>query len=93
MKWRPPPTQEGDERLHSQLIAINQRLSGLKDDIELMLKAELMGSLANFETRIEHLIAGSIGSRPRVPTGGSLGEFGKDVDAPQRQAKSPAMRT
>ena len=45
-----------EQHMDTQLIAINQRLSGLKDDVELMLKAELMGSLANFETRIEHLI-------------------------------------
>jgi hypothetical protein len=28
----------------------------LKDDLELMLKSELLGSLGNFETRIESLI-------------------------------------
>jgi hypothetical protein len=40
---------------------MEQRLDGrmvaLRDDLELMLKSEVMGSLANFETRIENLIS------------------------------------
>jgi hypothetical protein len=39
-----------------RLSAIDQRISGLKDDLELMIKSELMGALGNFEVRMMGLI-------------------------------------
>jgi hypothetical protein len=38
-----------------RLLGIDECISGLKDDLELMIKSELLGALGNFETRIEHL--------------------------------------
>ena len=35
----------------------DRHLTELRDDLELMLKAELMGRLGHFETRIEHHIS------------------------------------
>lgn len=43
--------------LHSRQIEhVGLRVGEAKDDIELMLKAELMGRLTHFETRIEQTI-------------------------------------
>ena len=39
-----------------RLSAIDQRIGGLKDDLELMIRSELMGALGNFEVRITGLI-------------------------------------
>jgi len=49
-------TRRLQQLMETQFLAMNQRISGLKDDLELMLKSELMGRLGNFETRIENLI-------------------------------------
>lgn len=43
-------------RLDRRFDETNQRISELKDDLELILKAEIGGRLANFETRIEGLL-------------------------------------
>lgn len=52
-----------EKHVDGRLLAIDRRVSGLderivglKDDLELMLKSELMGSLSHFETRIENLL-------------------------------------
>jgi hypothetical protein len=42
--------------IERKILNVEERISGLKDDLELMLKSELLGSLGNFETRIESLI-------------------------------------
>jgi hypothetical protein len=55
-----------DDRLvgiDRRLIGIDERISGLKDDLELMIKAELMGALGNFETKIEHLLDERLGEK------------------------------
>jgi hypothetical protein len=46
-----------------------RNLGEVKDDLELMLKAELMGRLSNFETRIEQLIDEKLDAmRGELPT-------------------------
>ena len=35
---------------------LDGRMVGVRDDLELLLKSELMGSLAHFETRIENFL-------------------------------------
>ncbi len=42
-----------EKRLDDRLAALDGRLVSLKDDLELMVKAELMGRLTHFETRVE----------------------------------------
>lgn len=42
--------------IERKILNVEERMSALKDDLELMIKSELMGSLTNFETRIENLI-------------------------------------
>jgi len=44
-----------EQRLDGRIVAI-------RDDLELMLKSELMGRLAHFETKIENLLTERIGS-------------------------------
>jgi hypothetical protein len=44
---------EQGQRLERRMGELERRISEIKDDIELMLKAELMGRLGNFETRFE----------------------------------------
>lgn len=44
-------------RLERQVDNLARRLSEQKDDIELIVKAELMGRLTNFETKVEQLMA------------------------------------
>ncbi len=51
----------------------DRHLAELKDDIELMLKAELMGRLGNFETRFEGRLDeldGQIATLTKSPTRG-----------------------
>jgi len=36
--------------------SVDTRIASLRDDLELMVKSELMGRLAHFETRIEHML-------------------------------------
>jgi chromosome segregation ATPase len=40
-----------DERISG----LDARIANLKDELEMMIKSELMGALANLETRIEHM--------------------------------------
>jgi hypothetical protein len=44
---------EQGQRLERRMGELERRISEIKDDIEIMLKAELMGRLGNFETRFE----------------------------------------
>jgi hypothetical protein len=46
-----------EQRSEERFIAIDRRLSSMKDDIELMVKAELMGRLTHFETLMDEKIA------------------------------------
>ena len=39
--------------METQFLAVNQRLNHLKDDLELMVKSELLGALTNFQNKIE----------------------------------------
>ena len=49
-------TRRLEQYQETQFVAVNQRLNGLKDDLELMIKSELMGRLGNFEIRMMNLI-------------------------------------
>jgi hypothetical protein len=40
-----------------RLVGIDQRITDLKDDLELMIKAELGGRFANFETKLDERLA------------------------------------
>jgi len=42
-----------EQRMETQFLAVNQRLNHLKDDLELMVKSELLGALTNFQNKIE----------------------------------------
>src|SRR5262245_44512403 len=42
-----------EQRMETQFLAVNQRLNQLKDDLELMVKSELLGALTNFQNKIE----------------------------------------
>jgi hypothetical protein len=42
--------------LDGRISAVDSRIGSLRDDLELMIKAELMGRLAHFETRIETML-------------------------------------
>jgi predicted nucleic acid-binding Zn-ribbon protein len=44
---------EYTRRLEQRMGSFEQRLNHLRDDLELMIKAELMGRLGHFETAIE----------------------------------------
>ena len=44
---------EQGQRLERRMGGLERRVSETRDDIELMLKAELMGRMGNFETRME----------------------------------------
>ena len=41
------------QRLERRMGELDRRMGEMKDDIELMLKAELMGRMGNFESRFE----------------------------------------
>lgn len=49
-------TADYARRLDRRMPEMEQRMSELKDDIELLVKSELMGALTHFETRIEKSI-------------------------------------
>ena len=49
-------TNRMENRLESKVLAFEQRLAHLRDDLELMIKAELMGRLTHFETTMEQRI-------------------------------------
>lgn len=40
-------------RLEAKMVAFEQRLNNLRDNLKLMIKAELMGRLGHFETILE----------------------------------------
>lgn len=44
---------EQGRRLERRISDVERRIDALRDDIQVMLKAELMGRLGHFETRIE----------------------------------------
>ncbi len=46
-------TSRMEIRLEAKMLAFEQRLNNLRDDLELMIKAELMGRLGHFETVME----------------------------------------
>jgi hypothetical protein len=46
-----------EQRSEERFTALDRRLSNMKDDIELMVKAELMGRLTHFETQMDERIA------------------------------------
>jgi predicted nucleic acid-binding Zn-ribbon protein len=41
-------------RIERRVTEIDRRFNDQRDDLELMIKAELMGRLGNFEIKIEH---------------------------------------
>lgn len=46
-----------DQRLDQVERRLDDRIISLRDDLELMLKAELVGKLTHFETRIDERLA------------------------------------
>jgi hypothetical protein len=46
-----------------KLLVIEERMGAMKDDLEMMLKSELMGRLGNFETRMMNLIEERLAAR------------------------------
>jgi len=46
-------TSRIENRIDAKMLAFEQRLNHLRDDLELMIKAELMGRLGHFETIME----------------------------------------
>jgi hypothetical protein len=46
-----------------RFLDIEQRMRAHRDDLELTLKAELLGSLTNFQTRIENYVDRRLGDR------------------------------
>ena len=56
-------TRRMEQRLDTRINGVDARIGGvdtrimsLRDDLELMVKSELMGRLAHFETRVEHML-------------------------------------
>ena len=49
-------TERRLDAMEHRMGEMERRITDLRDDIELMLKAELMGRFANFETRFERHI-------------------------------------
>ena len=47
---------EYSRRIERRLDALDRRTGELRDDLELMIKAELMGRLGHFEIQIEHAL-------------------------------------
>jgi len=43
-----------EQRLDARTTALDLRVAGLSDDLELMIKSEVMGRMTNFETKYEH---------------------------------------
>ncbi len=42
-----------EQRLESRISAVDQRLAELRDDLEILLKSEIMGSQTNFEIKFD----------------------------------------
>jgi hypothetical protein len=49
-----------------RISALDGRIASLRDDLELMIKAEPMGRLAHFETRMENLLHEGLGAIERA---------------------------
>ncbi len=47
---------EVEKRVAKRIDDMNKRFDEVKDDLEIMLKSELMGRLSHFETRIDQKI-------------------------------------
>ena len=43
-------------RIERRFDALDRRMAEMRDDLELMIKAELMGRLGHFETQMEHAL-------------------------------------
>lgn len=57
-------TRKMEQRIEARFTVLESRITGLearlvafRDDLELMLKSELMGRLTHFETQIDHRLA------------------------------------
>jgi phage tail tape-measure protein len=58
-----------DDRLRSingSIGGLDTRMASLREDLELMIKSELMGRLAHFETRMENLLHERLGTIERA---------------------------
>ena len=49
-----------------EFLDIEERMKAHKDDLELMLKAELLGAMTHFQTRIENYVERALGGEGRV---------------------------
>lgn len=54
-----------EQRLEGRVSAIDTRMNGLRDDLELMIKSELLGALSNREIRIDERIDGIASRIPK----------------------------
>lgn len=54
---------ENGRQLDRRISGVERRIDELKTDLELMLKSELMGRLAHFETRIEQMVEQRLAER------------------------------
>jgi hypothetical protein len=43
-----------EQRLDARITALDLHVTGLRDDMELLIKSEIMGRMTNFETKFEH---------------------------------------
>lgn len=50
-------TRKLDQRMDARMTSLESRMVSVRDDLELLLRSELLGKLTNFETRIEQRIA------------------------------------
>ena len=49
-------THDFSRRLDRRMDGFDRRMADLKDDLEVMLKAELMGSMTHMETKLDHYL-------------------------------------
>src|SRR5262245_22987077 len=56
-------TEEGFFASKRGFLNIEERMKSHKDDLEMMVKAELLGSLAQFQTRIENYVEQRLAQR------------------------------
>ena len=50
----------------SRISGLDDRMVGIRDDLEIMLKSELMGRLGHFETRMENLLDQRLANREKA---------------------------
>ena len=65
----PPQSADYSRRIKRRLDALNRRTGELRDALDLMIKAELMGRPGHFETQIAHApgnLSGRLGGRSGV---------------------------